>query len=97
MDEARSIIARLLDRGEDDSAVNGQLNEILEAIEVEQADGEPTWREVFSNQNNTRNLHRVLLGMGPYMFNQWSVFPTSVVLATQGCSSLMEPVQVRYQ
>lgn len=73
--EARTIIARLLDRDEDDVAVHGQLNEILEAIEAEQADGEPTWREVFSNKNSTRNLHRVLLGMGPYMFNQWLVSP----------------------
>lgn len=71
--EAKAILARLLDRSEDDDHVNGQLAEILEAIEAEQADGEPTWREVFSNDNSTRNLHRVLLGMGPYMFNQWSV------------------------
>lgn len=72
-DEARMIIARLLDRDEDEDIVYGQLNEILEAIQAEQADGEPTWREVFSNMNNTRNLHRVLLGAGPYMFNQWYV------------------------
>lgn len=89
-DEARTIIARLLDRSEDDVAVHGQLNEILEAIEAEQADGEPTWREVFSNNNSTRNLHRVLLGMGPYMFNQWSVSPCLVVVltVTQGFSGL---------
>ncbi|CAN8101245.1 unnamed protein product [Discula destructiva] len=71
--EARTIIARLIDRDEDDDEVQGQLNEILEGIAAEQAEGEPSWREVFSNKNNpTRNLHRVLLGMGPYMFNQWS-------------------------
>lgn len=71
VDEARSIVARLLDRTEDDEEVQGQLTEILEGIAAEQAEGDPTWREVFSNKTNTRNLHRVLLGMGPYMFNQW--------------------------
>lgn len=72
VDEARAVISRLLDRGEDDEEVRGQLSEILEGIAAEESEGEPTWREVFSNMNNTRNLHRVLLGMGPYMFNQWS-------------------------
>lgn len=72
IDEARTIISRLLDRNENDEEVQGQLTEILEGIAAEQAEGEATWKEVFSNNNNTRNLHRVLLGMGPYMFNQWS-------------------------
>ncbi|KAJ4397457.1 hypothetical protein N0V93_001685 [Gnomoniopsis smithogilvyi] len=71
-DEARATIARLLDRDEDNEEVQGQLTEILEGIAAEEAVGESSWKEVFSNNNNTRNLHRVLLGMGPYMFNQWS-------------------------
>lgn len=71
VEEARSIVARLLNRAEDDEEVQGQMNEILEGIAAEQAEGEASWKEVFSNNNSTRNLHRVLLGMGPYMYNQW--------------------------
>jgi hypothetical protein len=48
------------------------LQEILNAIEAESNEEEPTWSEVFSNATKTRNLHRVVLGMGPYMMNQWS-------------------------
>ncbi|KAF7188248.1 Sugar transporter STL1 [Pseudocercospora fuligena] len=71
-EEARHVISRLLDKPEEDPEVKGQLNEILEAIAAEDQDGEPTWTEVFSNATKTRNLQRVLLGMGPYMMNQWS-------------------------
>ncbi|CAK1367713.1 Sugar transporter STL1 [Cercospora beticola] len=70
--EARHTIARLLDKTEDDAEVSGQLQEILAAIQAENEDGEPSWSEVFSNATKTRNLQRVLLGMGPYMMNQWS-------------------------
>jgi len=44
----------------------------LDGINQEAEMGEPTWGEVFSNKNKTRNLQRVLLGMGPFMMNQWS-------------------------
>lgn len=71
-EEARNVISRLLDKPVDDPEVKGQLNEILEAIHVEEEDGEPSWTETFSNATKSRNLHRVLLGMGPYMMNQWS-------------------------
>ena len=64
------MIARLLDKSEEDLEVKGQLNEILEGIAIENEDGEPTWSEVFSNSTKTRNLQRVLLGMGPFMMNQ---------------------------
>jgi MFS family permease len=70
--QARDTISRLLDKPIDDEEVKGQLNEILEAIEAESNNEEPTWGEVFSNATKTRNLHRVILGMGPYMMNQWS-------------------------
>ncbi|OQN97596.1 hypothetical protein B0A48_16460 [Cryoendolithus antarcticus] len=69
---ARHVIARLLDKDDHDPGVTGQLNEILEAINLEAADGEASWSEVFSNAGKSRNLQRVLLGMGPYMMNQWS-------------------------
>ncbi|KAF2763206.1 sugar transporter STL1 [Pseudovirgaria hyperparasitica] len=71
-DKAREVISRLLDKPTDDAEVEGQLNEILDAIAAESTEGEPTWSEVFTNGTKTRNLHRVLLGMGPYMMNQWS-------------------------
>ncbi|KAL1595662.1 hypothetical protein SLS60_009351 [Paraconiothyrium brasiliense] len=70
--EAKSIISRLLDKPLDDEQVLGQLQEILDAIEAERNEEEPSWGEVFTNSSKTRNLHRVVLGMGPYMMNQWS-------------------------
>lgn len=72
MDEARHVIARLLNKNDDDAEVKGQLNEILDVIRMEDEVGEPSWGEVFSNNNKTRNLQRVILGMGPFMMNQWS-------------------------
>jgi MFS family permease len=71
-DKARGVIGRLLDKAEDSAEVQGQLNEILEALAAETEESEPSWSEVFTNSTKARNLHRVLLGMGPYMMNQWS-------------------------
>jgi hypothetical protein len=71
-ENARHVIARLLDKSDDDAEVTGQLNEILDNVATEDEDGEPTWNEVFTNATKARNLQRVLLGMGPYMMNQWS-------------------------
>ena len=64
-DEARHVLARLLDKPDDDPSVKGQLNEILEIIQAEDEMGEPSWGEVFSNGTKTRNLQRVVLGMAP--------------------------------
>lgn len=69
-EEARIVLARLLNKPIDDAEVKGQLNEILENIAAESED-EPTWKEVFTNATKARNLQRVVLGMGPYMMNQW--------------------------
>jgi hypothetical protein len=69
-EEARHVIARLLNKNDDDAEVKGQLNEILDGINAEAEMGEATWSEVFSNNNKTRNLQRVILGMGPFMMNQ---------------------------
>ena len=71
-DEARHIIGRLLNKPDDDEEVQGQLTEILENIAAEHTEEEPTWGEVFTNATRSRNLQRVVLGMGPYMMNQWS-------------------------
>ena len=70
--QAKHTISRLLDKPLDDEEVQGQLQEILDAIAAESNEEEPSWGEVFSNATKTRNLHRVILGMGPYMMNQWS-------------------------
>lgn len=70
-EKAKHVISRLLDKPEDDPEVKGQLNEILEAIAIESEEGEASWGESFSNATKSRNLQRVLLGMGPYMMNQW--------------------------
>lgn len=64
--EARQIIARLLDKSDTDVEVEGQLQEILENIALENNLEEPTWRETFTN-GKARNLQRLLLGSGPYM------------------------------
>lgn len=71
--EARVVVSRLLDRPEDSPEVTGQMNEMLENIEKETKNGEPTWNEVFSNSTPTRNLQRALLGMAPFIMNQWYV------------------------
>lgn len=71
-EEARQIIARLEDKPVDHVDVDNQLNEIREVIAIEQEAGDATWSEVFTNSTKSRNLHRVILGMGPYMMNQWS-------------------------
>ncbi|KAI7718611.1 general substrate transporter [Hortaea werneckii] len=71
-EKAKHVISRLLDKPENDPEVKGQLNEILEAIAIESEEGEASWGESFSNATKSRNLQRVLLGMGPYMMNQWS-------------------------
>lgn len=71
-DEAPKVISRLLDVDENSTEVPGQLSEILEAIATEESDADPTWREVFTNSTRTRNLQRAILGMGPYLMNQWS-------------------------
>lgn len=83
-EEARQTIARLLDKPENDLFVEGQLSEILENIAAEWSQEEPSWTEVFSNGTKARNLQRVLLGMGPYMMNQWSGINALCYVSTPG-------------
>jgi hypothetical protein len=73
-------MSRLLDNSLDDEEVQGQLQEILDAIEAESSEEEPTWGEVFSNATKTRNLYRGILGMGPYMMDQWSGVNVRILL-----------------
>ncbi|KAI7014183.1 general substrate transporter [Hortaea werneckii] len=70
-EEARTVIAQLADTTEDDSLVEGQLQEILDNVKEENLN-ETSWSDTFHNKTPMRNLHRVVLGMGPYMMNQWS-------------------------
>lgn len=70
-DEARNVTSRILDVPEFSPEVDGQLTEIIEAIAAESLE-EPSWREVFTNSTRTRNLQRTVLGMAPYLMNQWS-------------------------
>ncbi|KAH6662433.1 hypothetical protein F5X68DRAFT_225942 [Plectosphaerella plurivora] len=71
-DEARHTIARILDKADEDPEVEAELGEILKFIGIEEKAGEANWTEVFRNDTKFRNLHRVLLGMGPFLINQWS-------------------------
>ncbi|KAI7375975.1 general substrate transporter, partial [Hortaea werneckii] len=70
-EEARAVIAQLADTTEDDLLVEGQLQEILDNVKEENLN-ETSWSDTFHNKTPMRNLHRVVLGMGPYMMNQWS-------------------------
>ena len=51
--------------------VRSQLEDIKANVAEERRIGEASWTEVFT-EGRLRNLSRVLLGAGPYLFNQWS-------------------------
>ena len=68
VDEGTHIIARLYALEDDDPQVILERDHILEMLEKE---GDATWSELFTNTPQ-RNLHRILLGIGPLLMNQWS-------------------------
>ncbi|KAK5308896.1 hypothetical protein LTR70_010753 [Exophiala xenobiotica] len=73
-EEAQDIFARLAGQSGmpvDHPYVVDQLHQIKENVAEEQRIGEATWAEVFT-EGKLRNVSRVLLGAGPYLFNQWS-------------------------
>lgn len=76
IDKAKLVLKRLRARpetGYDETAeVDGELAEIMTNIQAEDAAGPVSWTDVFSNKTRSRNLQRVVLGMGPYIMNQWS-------------------------
>ncbi|KAJ4324540.1 hypothetical protein N0V84_003819 [Fusarium piperis] len=72
VEEARNLISRVLDKPLDSEEVESQLSEILKFLALEEETGEAGWHEIFRNNTKSRNLQRVLLGMGPYLMNQWS-------------------------
>lgn len=69
--QASEIFARY--RGRDvsvlDSRVVEECNAVVESVRRERERGYASWREVFT-EGPARNLSRVLLGIGPYLFNQ---------------------------
>ncbi|KAK3716636.1 hypothetical protein LTR37_006266 [Vermiconidia calcicola] len=69
--EARVVLAQLNNMQEDDKVIDGQMQEIMENVRRD-AELDTTWADTFRNRTPQRNLHRVVLGMGPYMMNQWS-------------------------
>ena len=73
LEEATDVFARLSGKDStiNDSTVLAERDEVVQSVEEERKLGEATWGEVFTEGRN-RNISRVLLGAGPYMFNQWS-------------------------
>ncbi|KAM5344192.1 hypothetical protein ACJ41O_012729 [Fusarium nematophilum] len=72
VEEARRLLSRILDEPLGSEEVEQQLSEILKFLKLEEEAGEAKWHELFRNNTKSRNLQRVLLGMGPYLMNQWS-------------------------
>lgn len=70
-EEARSVLAQISNVDEDDKLVDGQLQEIVDNVQKD-ANLNAGWVDTFRNKTPMRNLQRVVLGLGPYMMNQWS-------------------------
>lgn len=70
-EEARQVLAQIRDVSITDKLVDGQLQEIVKNVQSD-ANQSAGWYDTFRNRTPMRNLHRVLLGLGPYMMNQWS-------------------------
>lgn len=70
VEEATEVIARLEGAGASvsDRDVVKERDMIVASVEQEQAVGEASWAEVFT-EGKMRNISRVLLGAGPYMYD----------------------------
>ncbi|KAL8770847.1 MAG: hypothetical protein Q9209_003498 [Squamulea sp. 1 TL-2023] len=73
VDEATVVFAALegKDATVNDAKVVRERDMVIASVQQERELGEASWAEVFTEGKN-RNISRVLLGAGPYMFNQWS-------------------------
>ncbi|KAL8941026.1 MAG: hypothetical protein Q9211_001992 [Gyalolechia sp. 1 TL-2023] len=73
IEEATEVFAHLggKDTTIDDPKILAERDEVIASVEEEKRLGQASWGEVFTEGPN-RNISRVLLGAGPYMFNQWS-------------------------
>ncbi|KAL8823798.1 MAG: hypothetical protein Q9191_005540 [Dirinaria sp. TL-2023a] len=73
VEEATEVFARLEGKTAtvNDEQIIRERDAVVASVRQERELGEASWAEVFTEGKN-RNLSRVLLGAGPYMFNQWS-------------------------
>ncbi|KAL8724111.1 MAG: hypothetical protein Q9181_006979 [Wetmoreana brouardii] len=73
VEEATEVFARLegATATVTDEKIIRERDMVVASVRHEREVGEISWAEVFTEGKN-RNLSRVLLGAGPYMFNQWS-------------------------
>lgn len=69
MAEAQDVIARLRGKPEDDAEVQLELQNIKEALEVQNLGGDFKMRELFTN-GPSQNLRRNLLGIAAQFFQQ---------------------------
>ena len=69
LEEATDVFARLGGKEAtiDDPSILSERDDIIASVEEERKLGQATWGEVFTEGKN-RNLSRVLLGAGPYMW-----------------------------
>lgn len=70
-EEARAVLAQIANTREDDKLVDGQLQEIIKNVQSD-ANANAGWVDTFRNRTPMRNLHRVIIGLFPYLANQWS-------------------------
>ena len=75
LQEAVDTFARLEGKGvnAEHPSVIRQRDEVLASVEQERALGSASWREVFTEGPN-RNISRVLLGAGPYMYELYILY-----------------------
>ncbi|KAL8639366.1 MAG: hypothetical protein Q9228_003595 [Teloschistes exilis] len=73
VEEATAVFAQLEGKTAtvNDPKIIRERDMVVASVQHEREVGEVSWAEVFTEGKN-RNLSRVLLGAGPYMFNQWS-------------------------
>lgn len=69
VDEATDVFARLAGKESNisDPAIMAERDEVVASVEEERKLGEASWGEVFT-EGKHRNISRVLLGAGPYMY-----------------------------
>ena len=81
LEEAVDVLARLegKDVGPEDPKVIHMREEIMSSVQQEAALGQATWAEVFTEGKN-RNLSRVLLGAGPYMYGPLQLTSSFILL-----------------
>ncbi len=74
LEEAADVFARFGGRNAmiSDLDIVKERDEVVASVEEERKLGQASWAEVFTEGKN-RNISRVLLGAGPYMYKQTSI------------------------